>query len=74
MGDIPFPAKNDGSPFASEEEYGNLYARSYANHTIVNDVIIQPCFSPVGKDSLPTAEWDRKNIKKLIQQQRHRPC
>lgn len=65
MGELPFPSKNDGSDFESEEEYGGKYSRSYANHCIVNNVIIQPCFSPVDENHLPTAEWDRKNIEIL---------
>lgn len=64
MGAVPFPAKNDGSPFESEAEYRD-FTRSYANHTIVNDVIVQPCFSPVGEDHLPTAKWDRDNIAEM---------
>ena len=63
MGSLPFPSKDDGTNFESEEEYGSKYSRSYANHCIVNNVIIQPCFSPVGYDHMPTAEWDRNNIK-----------
>lgn len=62
MGIVPFPARDDGSPFRNEEEYNAFYTRSYANHLIVNDLIVQPCFSPVGDDFLPTAEWDRNNI------------
>ena len=61
MGNLPFPAKDDGSDFESEEEYDD-FARSYANHTFVNNYILQPCFSPVGEDGMPTAEWDRANI------------
>ena len=26
---------------------------------------MQPCFSPVGADGMPTAAWDRKNIEKM---------
>lgn len=63
-GRLPFPSKNDGSNFDSEKDY-EAYTRSYANHTIVNNYIIQPCFSPVGEDHMPTAEWDRKNIEEL---------
>ena len=61
MGRLPFPAKNDGSEFSSEDEY-TRYTRSYANHCIVNNYIIQPCFSPVDENHMPTAEWDRANI------------
>ena len=61
MGNLPFPAKDDGSYFESEVEYDDL-TRSYVNHTFVNNYILQPCFSPVGEDGMPTAEWDRANI------------
>ena len=65
MGRLPFPARDDGSYFESEEEYATKYTRSYANHCIVNNYIIQPCFSPVGPDGMPTEEWDRKNVEKI---------
>lgn len=64
MGRLPFPALDDGSYFASEEDYAN-YTRTYANHLIVNNVIVQPCFSPVGDDGMPTKAWDRANIMTL---------
>ena len=64
MGRLPFPAHDDGSPFESEEEYGGI-ARTYANHTFVNNLILQPCFSPVGDDGMPTADWDRANVETL---------
>ena len=78
MGRLPFPAKDDGSAFENEREYGSLkaveegeydknYTRTYANHAIVNNYILQPCFSPVGADGMPTAEWDRKNIEQIKQ-------
>ena len=60
-GDLPFPAKDDGAYFENELEY-YAYARTYANHTFVNNYILQPCFSPVGEDGMPTAAWDRANI------------
>ena len=63
-GALPFPSKDDGSGWESEEEYGKV-ARTYANHLICNGHILQPCFSPVGDDGMPTAEWDRKNIEKM---------
>ena len=63
-GDIPFPAKDDGSDFEDEDDYG-LVARTYANHLIVNNYILQPCFSIVGEDGMPTADWDRENIKAM---------
>ena len=65
MGRLPFPSKDDGSYFESEKEYDAKYTRSYANHCIVNNYIIQPCFSPVDIDNKPTAEWDRKNIEEM---------
>ena len=61
MGFLPFPSRNDGSYFENEEDYLK-YTRSYANHTFVNNYILQPCFSPVGEDGMPTADWDRANI------------
>ena len=64
MGRLPFPAKNDGSDFTDEKDYEN-YTRSYANHAIVNNYILQPCFSPVDENHMPTAEWDRKNIEAM---------
>ena len=71
---IPFPSKDDGSNFSSQTEYnGNPsrgiqgYTRSYSNHTFVNNLIIQPCFSSVDTDHMPTAEWDRANVE-LIKQ------
>ena len=64
MGRLPFPALDDGSYFTSEEDYAN-YNRTYANHLIVNNVIVQPCFSPVGNDGMPTEAWDRANIMTL---------
>ena len=63
-GDIPFPAKDDGSDFEDEDDYG-LVARTYANHLIVNNYILQPCFSIVGEDGMPTADWDRENIEAM---------
>lgn len=64
MGRLPFPALDDGSYFTSEEDYAN-YNRTYANHLIVNNVIVQPCFSSVGNDGMPTEAWDRANIMTL---------
>lgn len=63
-GDLPFPAKDDGSPFTSEEDY-NKVSRTYANHLLVNNYILQPCFSPVDEDHMPTAAWDRANIESM---------
>ncbi|MBQ9638183.1 MAG: agmatine deiminase family protein [Bacteroidales bacterium] len=61
---IPFPRRDDGSNFGSEREYDSVYTRTYSNHTFVNKLIIQPCFSPV-VDGMPTAEWDKENVEKL---------
>lgn len=61
---IPFPSKDNGSNFANQQDYTN-YTRTYSNHTFVNNVIIQPCFSSVGSDGMPTASWDRANIEEI---------
>jgi len=58
---IPFPSRDDGSDFPSEMNYDTSYTRSYSNHTFINNIIVQPCFSEV-VDWQPTAEWDRANI------------
>ena len=63
-GDLPFPSYDDGSGWNDEKEYGN-FARTYANHLIVNNYILQPCFSPVDVDNMPTAAWDRANIEAM---------
>ena len=65
MAHLPFPSKDEGEPFADEEEYNTHYARTYSNHCFVNNVILQPCFSEVGADGMPTAEWDRANIEAI---------
>ncbi len=61
---IPFPSKDNGSYFTSQTEYNEQYTRTYSNHTFVNDLILQPCFSTV-VNGHPTAEWDRANIDAL---------
>ena len=63
-GSLPFPSKDDGSEWEREEEYGWI-ARTYVNHLICNGYILQPCFSEVGADGMPTAAWDRANIEKM---------
>ena len=63
-GAIPFPALDDGSQWESEEDYGEV-SRTYANHLLCNNYIIQPCFSPVDENHMPTAAWDRANIEKM---------
>lgn len=62
---IPFPSTNTGGNFSSQNQYDNNFTRTYSNHTFVNDVIIQPCFSAVGSDGMPTAAWDRANIEEV---------
>ena len=59
---IPFPRKDNGSYFSSQNEYNGTssslgYTRSYSNHTFVNNIIVQPCFSEV-VNWQPTAAWD----------------
>ncbi|KWW31648.1 MAG: hypothetical protein AUK63_342 [bacterium P3] len=61
---IPFPSRDDGSYFTSQRTYNDSYTRSYSNHTFVNNMIIQPCFSPV-VDGEPSADWDRANLDSL---------
>ncbi len=66
---IPFPRKDDGSYFSSQNEYNGTqstqgYTRSYSNHTFINDIIVQPCFSEVVNGE-PTASWDRANMDSL---------
>ena len=65
MATLPFPSKDNGSNFSSQTDYDNNYTRTYSNHTFVNNVILQPCFSTVGTDGMPTAAWDRANIEAL---------
>ena len=62
---IPFPSRDNGGNFSSQTQYNTQYTRTYSNHTFVNNVIIQPCFSTVGSDGMPTAAWDRANIDSL---------
>ena len=64
MGFIPFPSRDNGSNFASQNEYNNNYTRTYSNHTFVNNVILQPCFSAV-VNGQPSAQWDRDNLEVL---------
>ena len=63
---IPFPSKDNGANFSNQTEYDYNYTRTYSNHTFVNDVILQPCFSSVSNGQ-PTAAWDRQNIEKIRQ-------
>ena len=62
MAHLPFPSAEEGEPFTDEEEYNAYYSRTYSNHCFVNNVILQPCFSEVGADGMPTEAWDRANI------------
>jgi uncharacterized protein YvpB len=62
---IPFPGTNNGGNFSSQSQYDNNYTRTYSNHTFVNNLIIQPCFSATDADHMPTAAWDRANIEAL---------
>ena len=64
MGDIPFPSTDNGGNFTSQTQYNQQYTRTYSNHTFVNKLIIQPCFSAV-QNGQPTAEWDRANVEAL---------
>ena len=61
---IPFPSKDNGSNFSSQTEYDANYTRTYSNHTFVNDLILQPCFSAV-TNGQPSAAWDRANLEEL---------
>ena len=64
MGDIPFPSDNNGNDFTSQSQYNQQYTRTYSNHTFVNNLIIQPCFSAVVNGE-PSAAWDKANIEAL---------
>lgn len=61
---IPFPSTDNGGYFSSQTVYDNNYTRTYSNHTFVNDVILQPCFSSV-VNGHPSAAWDNANIEAL---------
>ena len=58
---IPFPSRDNGSNFSSQTQYNQQYTRTYSNHTFVNNVIVQPCFSKVVNGE-PSSAWDRENI------------
>lgn len=64
MSTIPFPCTNSGGYFASQKSYNDNYTRTYSNHTFVNNLIIQPCFSAVN-NGVPSSEWDRVRIDSL---------
>lgn len=59
---IPFPSTDNGGYFSSQMVYDESYTRTYSNHTFVNNVIIQPCFSALNADGEPSKDWDRQNI------------
>lgn len=61
---IPFPSDDNGNNFSSQTHYDKYYTRTYSNHTFVNDLILQPCFSPV-VNGLPSAAWDRENLEQI---------
>ena len=63
MGTLPFPSTDNGGNFASQNDY-DYYSRTYSNHTFVNNVILQPCFSRV-VNGQPSAAWDRANIEQV---------
>lgn len=58
---IPFPCTNNGGYFASQSSYNSSFTRTYSNHTFVNNVLVQPCFSAV-VNGQPSSEWDRLRI------------
>ena len=62
---IPFPSTDNGGFFGNQQVYNSNYTRTYSNHTFVNGVILQPCFSEVGADGMPTAGWDRANVEEV---------
>lgn len=54
---IPFPCTDNGGNFPSQSSYDYNYTRTYSNHTFVNNVLIQPVFSPV-VNGVPSKQWD----------------
>lgn len=64
MATLPFPSTDNGGNFSSQTDYNNNYNRTYSNHTFVNNVILQPCFSAV-VNGQPSAAWDRANIEQV---------
>ena len=63
---IPFPSRDNGAYFASQNQYES-FTRTYSNHLFVNQLLVQPCFSPVGTDGWPTAAWDRANVERIAE-------
>lgn len=64
MNTIPFPSTDGGGYFSNQITYNNNYTRTYSNHTFVNDVILQPCFSAV-VNGHPRSAWDDANVEAL---------
>lgn len=64
MATLPFPSTDNGGNFSSQSDYNQNYTRTYSNHTFVNNVILQPCFSRV-VNGQPSAAWDRANIEQV---------
>ena len=58
---IPFPCTDNGGYFTNQTYYNKNYTRTYSNHTFVNNVLVQPCFSTV-VNGKPSSEWDRLRI------------
>lgn len=58
---IPFPSTNNGGTFSSQSSYNSNFTRTYSNHTFVNNVLVQPCFSAV-VNGVPQAQWDAENL------------
>jgi agmatine/peptidylarginine deiminase len=61
---IPFPCNSNGGNFSSQSDYNDSYTRTYSNHTFVNKLIIQPCFSAVVNGE-PSSAWDKARIDSL---------
>ena len=61
---IPFPRTNNGGYFTTQASYNDNYTRTYSNHTFVNNVIVQPCFSNVVNGE-PSSQWDKRRIDTL---------
>lgn len=62
--EIPFPCTDNGGNFTSQSSYNSNYTRTYSNHTFVNDLILQPCFSQV-VNGRPSAAWDQERVEQL---------
>lgn len=62
--EIPFPCTDNGANFPNQSTYDQQYTRTYSNHTFVNDLILQPCFSAV-VNGVPSAAWDQERVEAL---------